>query len=180
MPALHITTDIPACLPTLEAVAARQGFTQGNASGAWRLHVPATGAISLHSGNTELFSLPMPQRVTALADALANALQQWQQRPIPLDAGWELSPTRHACIHPVHGEVALTDKEYGLLLMLWQAQGGIIDRETLLSRIWAYESGIDSHTLETHLYRLRGKCEQLLGLSIDIRAGNEGYSLILR
>lgn len=178
MPALHITSGIPACLPTLGALAALQGFTSDSDHDIWHLHVPQTGSISLHDGETELFSLPAPQRVSALADALAHALQRWQQRPVPLAAGWELSPARRACVHPAHGGIGLTDKEYALLLMLWQASGGTIDRDTLLSRIWAYESGVDSHTLETHLYRLRGKCGQLTGLHIDIRAENEGYALI--
>lgn len=180
MPALHITTDLPACLPVLEKLAMMTGFTNDGTDVPWRLHVPHTGQISLQAGSNGLFSLPAPQRLSALAEALENALQHWQQRPILLEAGWELSPPRRACIHPTHGEIALTDKEYALLLMLWQAHGSIIDRNTLLSRIWAYESGVDSHTLETHLYRLRGKCEQLSGLNIEIRAENEGYGLILR
>lgn len=53
----------------------------------------------------------------------------------------------------------LTDKEMRILRFLHRAQGHPISREALLSEIWGYDSRLTTHTLETHIYRLRQKSE---------------------
>lgn len=176
-PSLFITSDIAPVVETLAVQALACGFALGDTDAPWHLHLPRSGVISLTCGDHIAYSQPAPRRLADIAQALDSALQQWQQRPLPLGAGWELLPVRRLCTHPGHAPVELTDKESALLAMLLKAGGAPIDRETLLSRIWAYESGVDSHTLETHIYRLRGKCEQLTGLTLDIRADMAGYSL---
>lgn len=50
----------------------------------------------------------------------------------------------------------LTEKESALLHCLCQSDQAV-PRETLLATVWGYESGVDTHTLETHIYRLRRK-----------------------
>jgi DNA-binding response OmpR family regulator len=54
--------------------------------------------------------------------------------------------------------VRLTGKEVGLLKFLHRAGAGV-DREVLLTQVWGYNSGMSTHTLETHIYRLRQKIE---------------------
>jgi DNA-binding response OmpR family regulator len=56
-------------------------------------------------------------------------------------------------------ELRLTDKERDILLTLLGAQGQPVSRQELLDSVWAYAPGVETHTLETHIYRLRQKIE---------------------
>lgn len=55
-------------------------------------------------------------------------------------------------------KVRLTEKEVAILKYLYRS-GGVISREVLLNEVWGYASGVSTHTLETHVYRLRQKIE---------------------
>ncbi len=56
-------------------------------------------------------------------------------------------------------KVRLTEKETSILKFLYRA-GEVVGREILLSEVWGYNSGVTTHTLETHIYRLRQKIEK--------------------
>ncbi len=55
--------------------------------------------------------------------------------------------------------VRLTEKETAILQFLYRA-GRAIGRDTLLGQVWGYNAGVTTHTLETHIYRLRRKIER--------------------
>ena len=55
--------------------------------------------------------------------------------------------------------IRLTEKEALLLQILKAAEGESVSRETLLDKVWRYADGVETHTLETHIYRLRQKIE---------------------
>ena len=58
-------------------------------------------------------------------------------------------------------KVRLTEKESAILKYLYRAGGDkIVTRDVLLSEVWGYNSGVTTHTLETHIYRLRQKIER--------------------
>ena len=57
-------------------------------------------------------------------------------------------------------KVRLTEKETSILRYLYRAGQRPVSRETLLQEVWAYNSGVTTHTLETHIYRLRQKIEK--------------------
>ena len=56
--------------------------------------------------------------------------------------------------------VRLTDKEAGLLKFLHRANSAGVTRQVLLDQIWGYNANVTTHTLETHIYRLRQKIER--------------------
>ena len=55
--------------------------------------------------------------------------------------------------------IRLTEKENDILKFLYQNLETIVSRETLLHEVWGYNSKVTTHTLETHIYRLRQKIE---------------------
>ena len=55
--------------------------------------------------------------------------------------------------------IRLTEKETEILKYLYRAGGKAVARETLLSEVWGYNAAVTTHTLETHIYRLRQKVE---------------------
>jgi len=75
--------------------------------------------------------------------------------------------------------VALTDKEAQLLHSLAESKGQVVSKEHLLKTIWGFEEALDTHTLETHIYRLRGKFRDLTGDESMIAATEGGYKLEL-
>ena len=56
-------------------------------------------------------------------------------------------------------KIRLTEKETAILRYLYRAGKTPVPRETLLQEVWGYNSGVTTHTLETHIYRLRQKIE---------------------
>lgn len=55
--------------------------------------------------------------------------------------------------------IRLTEKETSILKFLYRANGRMVEREVLLREVWGYNAGVTTHTLETHIYRLRQKIE---------------------
>ena len=56
-------------------------------------------------------------------------------------------------------KVRLTDKETAILKFLYRAGDKVVSREVLLDEVWGYNAAVTTHTLETHVYRLRQKIE---------------------
>ena len=57
-------------------------------------------------------------------------------------------------------KVRLTDKETAILKYLYRQGPKTISRDTLLAEVWGYNNRVTTHTLETHIYRLRQKIER--------------------
>jgi DNA-binding response OmpR family regulator len=57
-------------------------------------------------------------------------------------------------------KVRLTEKETAILRYLYHAGDRAIGRATLLGEVWGYNAAVTTHTLETHVYRLRQKIER--------------------
>ena len=56
-------------------------------------------------------------------------------------------------------KIRLTEKETNILKFLHRASGSPVARDTLLHEVWGYNAQVSTHTLETHIYRLRRKIE---------------------
>ncbi len=57
-------------------------------------------------------------------------------------------------------KIRLTEKETAILKYLYRAGDKVVTRDLLLHEVWGYNSGVTTHTLETHIYRLRQKIER--------------------
>ena len=75
--------------------------------------------------------------------------------------------------------VRLTEKETDILWQLWQAPQNELSRQKLLSDVWGYNDEISSHTLETHIYRLRKKIENSSSEAFILTTTENGYRLNL-
>ncbi|MEW5727075.1 MAG: response regulator transcription factor [Pseudomonadota bacterium] len=75
-------------------------------------------------------------------------------------------------------KVRLTDKEAAILTFL-AAAGGTVARETLLAEVWGYSSAVTTHTLETHIYRLRRKLERDPARAEILITEDGGYRLVM-
>jgi DNA-binding response OmpR family regulator len=60
---------------------------------------------------------------------------------------------------PNNAKIRLTEKETSILKFLFRAGDKVVGRETLLHEVWGYNPAVTTHTLETHIYRLRQKIE---------------------
>jgi hypothetical protein len=73
--------------------------------------------------------------------------------------------------------IALTDREANLLSYLAARRGKAVEREELSRNIWGFHAALDTHTLETHIYRLRGKLAEAGAPASLIETVDGGYRL---
>jgi len=74
-------------------------------------------------------------------------------------------------------KIRLTEKETNILKYLYRI-GDTVPRETLLNEVWGYNPAVTTHTLETHIYRLRQKIEENPGEARILVTENGGYRLM--
>jgi DNA-binding response OmpR family regulator len=72
---------------------------------------------------------------------------------------WTFHPARKLLRNVAGVRIWLTSKEVDILRHLMRS-GGTVTKQALLSDVWGYKSTVTSHTLETHIYRLRQKIEE--------------------
>ena len=75
-------------------------------------------------------------------------------------------------------KVRLTDKETAILKYLYRAGDKVVSRDTLLDEVWGYNAGVTTHTLETHVYRLRQKIETEPSEAKILLTAPGGYRLV--
>ncbi len=96
---------------------------------------------------------------------LARLRAQLRQHEHSEDAVFTIGPYtfRPSAKMLIHGEsqkkVRLTEKETSILKYLYRSGNIVVGRDTLLGEVWGYNAGVVTHTLETHIYRLRQKIE---------------------
>ena len=74
-------------------------------------------------------------------------------------------------------KIRLTEKETNILKFLYRATEGVVPRDILLNEVWGYNAGVTTHTLETHIYRLRQKIEPDPSNACLLVTENGGYRL---
>ncbi len=110
--------------------------------------------------------LQTPMRIGELLDGLLN-LQSGQNLisnapdKIYLAGGIEFSARSLNCEDAKGNSVVITEKEAQFLLALYNSEDKTLDRKSLLQKVWEYADSAETHTLETHVYRLRQKLNRL-------------------
>jgi DNA-binding response OmpR family regulator len=121
----------------------------------------ADAILGLDSGANDYITKPF--RLNVL---LARVRAQLRQHELSEDAVFTIGPYTFRPSAKLlvdefgRKKVRLTEKETAILKYLYRAGDKIIGRETLLNEVWGYNAGVTTHTLETHVYRLRQKIER--------------------
>ena len=102
-----------------------------------------------------------PAQMAALLLEIAQARLQ-PGDDVAIGGGFVLK-LRVKQLHKLAQFTELTDKEVSIIQCLIAAGGEGLTREQLLKNVWGFDSSLDTHTLETHIYRLRNKIRELAG-----------------
>ena len=86
-------------------------------------------------------------------------------------------PSAKVLVDPAEKKIRLTEKETNILKFLYRS-GDTVARETLLHEVWGYNPAVTTHTLETHIYRLRQKIENNPGQAQILVTESGGYRLV--
>jgi DNA-binding response OmpR family regulator len=105
--------------------------------------------------------IPKPFRFAVL---LARLRVQLRQHEASEDAEFQIGPyifrpASKNLINAKGARLRLTEKEAAILRFLHRADRQVVSREVLLKDVWGYNANVTTHTLETHIYRLRQKIE---------------------
>jgi len=134
--------------------------------------------LGLESGANDYITKPF-----RFAVLLARIRAQLRQHEASEDAvfavgPYSFRPSSKLLMTPKGGKVRLTEKETAILRYLYRAGQKPVSRETLLQEVWGYNSGVTTHTLETHIYRLRQKVEKDAGAPAILVTEAGGYKLV--
>lgn len=115
--------------------------------------------LGLDSGANDYVTKPFKFPVL-LARLRAQLRQHEQSEDAVFQIGpYSFRPAAKLLTDAADNRIRLTEKETNILKFLYRAGGRTTDRETLLREVWGYNAGVTTHTLETHVYRLRQKIE---------------------
>ena len=114
--------------------------------------IPAIACIEVEANH--------PVRLGTLLADIARALGDSALYTAPFMVGDFLFDPSLRSLTKNGQEIILTERENKLLLHLARLGANGARREELLRDVWAYQDGVDTHTIETHIYRLRQKIEE--------------------
>lgn len=115
--------------------------------------------LGLEAGANDCVSKPFRYAVL-LARIRAHLRQHQGSEDASLQIGtYTFRPSSKHLISEAGNKLRLTEKETAILRFLCRAGRQVVTREVLLREVWGYNSSVTTHTLETHIYRLRQKIE---------------------
>ena len=115
--------------------------------------------LGLNSGANDYVTKPFKFPVL-LARIRAQLRQHEQSEDAIFQLGpYSFKPATKMLVTEDDKKIRLTEKEANILKFLYRSQESVVPRDTLLHEVWGYNAGVTTHTLETHIYRLRQKIE---------------------
>ncbi len=134
--------------------------------------------LGLESGANDYVVKPFRLGVL-LARMRAQLRQHEQSEDAVFSIGpYSFRPSAKLLVEPEsHRKIRLTEKETAILKYLYRAGDKVVAREVLLDEVWGYNAGVATHTLETHIYRLRQKIERDPSDAVLLLTEPGGYRL---
>ncbi len=134
--------------------------------------------LGLEAGANDYITKPF-----RFAVLLARVRAQLRQHEASEDAVFNVGhftfrPASKLLVSEKGSKVRLTEKETAILRFLYRSGQKPVSREVLLQEVWGYNSGVTTHTLETHIYRLRQKIEKDPSSASLLVTEGGGYKLV--
>jgi DNA-binding response OmpR family regulator len=134
--------------------------------------------LGLEAGANDYVTKPF--RFAVLLARMRVQLRQHEQSEDATFAvgRYTFRPSAKMLVNEKGQKVRLTEKETAILKYLYRAGQKVVNRDTLLHEVWGYNSGVTTHTLETHIYRLRQKIEKEPARAELLITEGGGYKLV--
>lgn len=134
--------------------------------------------LGLDAGANDYIAKPFKFAVL-LARIRAQLRQHEQSEDAVFTIGpYTFKPAAKLLLDDKGVKVRLTEKETSILKFLYRAGEKVVSREVLLHEVWSYNAGVTTHTLETHIYRLRQKIEKDPSSAELLVTETGGYKLV--
>src|ERR1700739_67799 len=138
----------------------------------------ADAVSGLDSGANDYVTKPF--RFAVLLARIRAQLRQYEasEDAVFTIGPYTFRPSSKILLNPTGSKMRLTEKETAILRYLYRAGQRPVSRETLLQEVWGYNSEVTTHTLETHIYRLRQKVEKDAASPAILGTEAGGYKLV--
>ena len=134
--------------------------------------------LGLDSGANDYVTKPFKFAVL-LARIRAQLRQHEQSEDAVFAIGpYTFRPASKMLVDEKGRKIRLTEKETSILKYLYRAGEKVVTRDVLLQEVWGYNAGVTTHTLETHIYRLRQKIEKDPSHAELLVTETGGYKLV--
>lgn len=134
--------------------------------------------LGLESGANDYVTKPFRFAVL-LARVRAQLRQHEQSEDAVFTIGdYTFRPSAKTLIDESGSKIRLTEKETSILKYLYRSGEKVVTRDILLHEVWGYNAGVTTHTLETHIYRLRQKIEKDPSNAELLLTETGGYKLV--
>lgn len=134
--------------------------------------------LGLDAGANDYVTKPFKFAVL-LARIRAQLRQHEQSEDAVFSLGhYTFKPASKLLVDEAGSKVRLTEKETSILKYLYRAGEKVVTRDVLLHEVWGYNAGVTTHTLETHIYRLRQKIERDPSNAEILVTETGGYKLV--
>jgi DNA-binding response OmpR family regulator len=134
--------------------------------------------LGLEAGANDYVTKPFRFAVL-LARMRAQLRQHEQSEDATFTVGhYTFKPSQKLLIDENGSKIRLTEKEASIIKYLYRAEQKVVTRDVLLEEVWGYNSGVTTHTLETHVYRLRQKIERDPSSAEILVTESGGYKLV--
>ncbi len=134
--------------------------------------------LGLDSGANDYVTKPFRFAVL-LARIRAHLRQHEHSEDAVFKVGpYTFKPSAKMLVREDNRKVRLTEKETAIIKFLLRSGEQIVSRDVLLQDVWGYNAGVTTHTLETHVYRLRQKIERDPSHAEILVTEGGGYKLV--
>jgi len=150
------------------------GDAEGNCV---KINVDDDKAILIVGGRQDEFQSPLKIGDVLQKIQIELNNQRVKRTSAPINIGQHVLRPDSNILQMGADEIALTDKEFDIIIKIFQSSPKRIARDELLHAIWGYSDQIETHTLETHIYRLRQKVEKDPSNPTFLKTDDDGYYL---